>query len=876
VVGLRKLHILLFSFIFSYTALAQRRLEIVNPMTVVSPSGRAKLWVNPSDPRGNGPSFCRASMGGKVLWQKKLPFTFSKCGISDAGIVGGYGYGSEGPSDGDLLVLVVSKNGQVSKVDHFKRKFVYFDHPAIPRPGGLIFDPGNDRMIIRLLETSKGEVWPEYKLSTHKKVKTITPGAESMEAPSISQAVSVSGTPLILINWYLFDNGQMGQRFTVVDESAKPIWRLEAPGDFDSKADEWHRFEVREAVLKEGTITRSNQQRRFEVHLVKKKLLVTYGVTRRGTKWMVKEISRKPYLASHAAKPPPLRAHAVTLKIVKKLVLPKVAAKVSHVHDVGEFHFWDSDKLVFVRNGASHDICVVDISGKLIRNIDLPNGAWSPPSKDDWSGGSDLFLAKVSGSHFILVSSGTDVKVSRAWNLDVSTGTWQTMPKFSAYWVQAIAAFPDGRLVVLSTESTPYTQVDHLAVRSTDGRLIWDDSQDGYRGTADELLSPEDIDVNANGQIVVLDNIAHTIQTFSDSGRFISVVDLDKKWGREPNYPTNVTCLSDGGYWLYDFNADKPCYRLDTSGAILQNFKPSFVSGKKFDTRQDLRVDIKGNPWITNGNSLFQLNSKGVVINMVGSAPRSSGLGEIVDLKVANDGRVYAMDRVTNSIHTFSADGQSLFVFNPDPKEFDDNPMGQELTVTTSGDSYIMGSNKGQLLHLSPNGKRIGYVEYSKGFGPDKIFNMEPSWRWRGVDLVDETGNAVATMRRWPNQDWMSGPDAMAPNGTLMAYEGNNWQENSDSQERKLAFFDAHGKALIQTTLPADMPEADRCAYDGELCYFVTDRGLVAVDKRGHAKWLYKPTGWSKGWNVFPSKGGLALYDGDRTVYWVDTKTSRD
>ncbi len=59
------------------------------------------------------------------------------------------------------------------------------------------------------------------------------------------------------------------------------------------------------------------------------------------------------------------------------------------------------------------------------------------------------------------------------------------------------------------------------------------------------------------------------------------------------------------------------------------------------------------------------------------------------------------------------------------------------------------------------------------------------------------------------------------------------------------------------------------------LSYFSTHAGLVAVDRKGKAVWLYHPKGWTSGWRVFPSMGGIALWDEALTVSWLDVPKGR-
>jgi outer membrane protein assembly factor BamB len=312
---------------------------------------------------------------------------------------------------------------------------------------------------------------------------------------------------------------------------------------------------------------------------------------------------------------------------------------------------------------------------------------------------------------------------------------------------------------------------------------------------------------------------------------------------------------------------DKPGYLFDKHGRLVRSHPLKFGNGRRIELREGTRLDTQSRHWISTGNELDRLDDFGTVVQSVGNQPRRAGLGKISHLKVGTDGRIYALDAETSGVHVFDWKGHSLFTCQPKPKEF--AAESSQLDVTRSGDIYIEGSYLDGSLHYSPAGKRMGYVPFADGTGRELAVSPKPTWRWFGSELIDERSKVVTRLRRFPDQRWMTGEIAMAPDGRIAAYERPSYFERQ-GQPLRLAFYTMATRPEGQVFLPAEMPEVFGCAYDGNRCYFVTQKGLLAVDRKGKLVWRYQPPNWTTEWKAFPSMGKIALYDGDHTVRWIE------
>ena len=838
---------------------------------VKSPSGKTTLWVNPSEPYLPCTSTCIVKQDGKVLWTKQIPFSFEACGVTDDGIAGGYGYLPNGKNDAQLALGITNRSGKltiVKKLDLNKEQIV--DSTTEPYWAGLIFDPKNDRLVARIAGLKTGdqlETWWVYSLSNANLTSTILPRCgEAQPGVFVTGAQLINGTDLILTSWYRYDSKtqKIGQFFTLIDPSSKIVWRQDFPDDLKDPSKDERSAEAWNQIRGGQAIVNTEQPLRFEIRSAKHEARISYEVKRAGTGWTVSEVSRRPFVAPVLSVPPvpEFKLNTSPLRVTKTVVIPRPALVATAIHDVGPFEFW-GNRIVFLRGGKNPALCVTDLSGHLIRQVPLPKVATI---------NSRCFLARTAGSHFVLFST-TNITPTKsyAWTFDAASGTCQSIPKFHSYWIRAVSGYKNGLFAVSSSEFVSSTIVEHLTLHAPNGSTIWDKDSSGPSEDKEELGDPEDVAFDSSGRIVVLDNFRHFLQVFASSGRFRSSIALDKSMERNLSYPTHITCLPDGNYWLIDMS-DKPCFQLDHKGKVIRNFLVQYVNGRQMEFHDAIRVDTQSRPWITNGTTLDRVDSHGKVVQTIGQQPRTDGLGKISRVVVSPNGNIYIVDGETSGVHVFSRNGHPLFTCQPAPKEF--QAGSARLDVTRTGDIFLDGSERQQILHYSPSGKRLGYESSPKEKAPEMPIEPKPNWRWWFTTLIDDKEKAVFQLRRFPDQSWMQGELAVAPDGRIASYAHPPFETRKESI-RKVAFYTAAGRPESQALLPAEMPDTYGCAYDGNQCYFVTEKGLLAVDRQGKFVWRYQPTGWATDWKVFPSLGKLALFDGDHTVRWIEKESPR-
>ena len=220
-------------------------IPILDPKTYVSPSGEYRLFINPSHRYGAGAALYRVTRDKTVLWEGERPFTLWQAGITDTGIVAGYGYsqGKEGhvgrtrtkPGFGDFEIVLLAPDGSERLHEKTKRTPGLYPH-TLPNPlaSGLLVDSPHDRFVVRRHDENYNrgtETWQVYSLTTGQRQADLT-FTKTRAAVGILVAELVPGTPLTLLHWWRYVGGessQLGALFTLVDLTGETVWSRALP-----------------------------------------------------------------------------------------------------------------------------------------------------------------------------------------------------------------------------------------------------------------------------------------------------------------------------------------------------------------------------------------------------------------------------------------------------------------------------------------------------------------------------------------------------------------------------------------------------------------------------------------------------------------------
>jgi hypothetical protein len=863
--------------------------QTLDPATYKSPGGTFAVTINPSDIYGRYGGTYRVAKNGKEVWAKPLPFTLCNAAITDTGVVAGYGYTlgeygigkSRGP--GDMIVVLIDPSGALRLKQVTKRQHGRALHaPPFPLAHGLIVDEPNDRLIVRLHDYEPREIWWTYRLSSGAVLDKRTPkrwlADDGRVSDQLLDAKLIRGTPLVLLHWWRYDGNLVGARFTAVDAEAKPVWSLERPRDYTIARHEEAQGKLRSWIREHGGILRADQPGQFDLFFAAESKRVTFSVKQDPSgEWTAGETGRTPF----SIEPPKAAEPEVSRQLLKELpplvLQAKRAADDSPVRNVRDFVIDGKGRIAFVREDENHAsrFVLIDKTGNLLREVSLK--LQPVHDQSNWSG-----LCWVGGDRYVISLSeiGPDGK-SKAWWIDAPSAATQpsrveAIPAFDCPSIRRLVGASDGRFVALANLFSKYTIETSVIGFDAQGRRQWtvkvayDDQEHGG------LFTAEDIARTTDGQIVVLDNIASKLKSFDRDGHFLRTIDLEKAWGRKPNYASKIAADIDGGCLVLDFQGRPPFVRMTRDGAVRAEFEPKHADGRVVGTVHNVGVDADGHIWISDGHSILRLNDKGVVDRILGPHPVSALLGKIAGISVDVRGRFYAVDSRTGSVQVFDPAGKLLHVCETKPSDFNSEIHFPALTTDDKGDVYLglggglqLSDDRRQYAHFSANGTRMGTVEL-----PAAECSIQPgsgnfvAKHFQDVSLIDPAGKTLRTIDRRPDGNWLDMPHAvaLASDGSI-AIVANHTRTGGIT----VNLYKANGDPVCTIPLPESAGGFPRIAYDGRRLIVAGDALFLIFDETGRPLWrsqppLQVPQGMYYYPYILSGGGELALFDGKEPV----------
>jgi hypothetical protein len=866
------------------------------PKDYSSPSGRMSLSIDPSDRSGAGSALYELRRDGAVVWSADQPFTFWDAAVGDDGTVGGYayslGFNRHSADAGDFLVVILDPRGSARIVEKVRREPSLMLHRmADPQGNGVFLEARHRGLVVRVSDPEQGgETWWSFPLAGGQARRTRPPfvGPDTW----IADARPVAGTDLVLVHAWMYTAQGLGGSFVLVDPADAPVWKLELPGDYAVPGDEAAQAALDLSIRDDGAILDTRQPGRFEIRHAAAALRVTYAIeagARAAEKPTVREISRAPFARERATAAAPAFPKAVLSPLGTISLVGETIAKDSPIGDVAEFAIDDRGRIGFLRwpgrGSASADrLAIVDANGETVKVIALP------------SDGTEVsrHLASLDGERWLVTTSGYgDHARSSAVTVDARTGSTSPLAGFDAPRIEALARSGDGGFVALTSWSAGAAGGSALHSFDAHGAQRWSVKS---AGDGEELFSPKDVTVAANGEVIVLENIANRLDVFAADGTFRHAIDLAEQWGRAPNYPTSLATDAEGGLVVEDFNGDPPILRLARGGAIRASFAPRFADGRRIAMRGRVQPGPDGRLWTSDGFALLRLDAKGTVDRVLGDHPRADALGTVAAMHVDGSGTIYAVDRRTGAVHVFDRAGARLRVHRPDPADHDGPVDDPSLAVTGAGDVFVSRTNDlafggdREFIHYAPSAGRVG-VE-SVALDP-----IAEAWHWQAASgdrwvvgykklwLVGADGHVLRAIDRTASGQWLEspGPVAVAPDGRIAVVSDARPRDlMHPSGARVVAIYARDGEAVATWPAPEGLLSFANAAFDGSRFVALAegpapdskDRepviAVVASDAKGVPMFRFEPPGANEDMRVFLVQGEAApelwLFDAGHSI----------
>lgn len=835
------------------------------PKDYLSPSAEYSLRVDPSSRGGAGPAHYELKRNDQLVWRRELPFTLWDAVVADDGTVGGYGYsdgfnGRNFDEVGEFIVALLDVAGKVRLDQRTPRVPSQFLHTmADPRAAGLFLDVENDRLVVRVRDADINagiESWWIYTLSSAEPSIRIRPKDLMLDPAAVRHVIDVRPIPtlpLTLVQWYRMEfagmasGPRLGTRFTLVNLAGAPVWTLDLADDFTRAGDPASQRRWLEQLREQGSIL-STSPAGFEIRHVKHGLRVDYAVSADAAKvegWKVTEVTRARDDVS--AEPAPALAEGTLLQqSLQPLGTVELRSRaqqpVPSIRRLYDFDRDDRGRFGFLRQcdcAAGATVVIVDRSGGLVREIELPN---SPESE-----GRVLHLAWVAGERWVLTTSwhGAGKPSAAAW-IDASSGAIEPIAGFAAPMVESLHGSRDGGFVALTARHGDYSIDEGVSAFGADGNVRWQIGSG--MDDAESLFSPEDVTVTTDGKVVVLENIRNQLKVFDRSGAFVTALDLAQSWGRAPNYPSGVESDGDGGVIVHDFQGVESMVQMALDGTVRGSFTPRFSDGRRFDIHGNVQSDVDGARWTSDGDALLELGADGEVVRVLGAAPSNQMLSDVAALVIDAKQQIYAADRRTGAVHVFDRSGRSIRICQPDPTDFDGDLSLPSLSVSEQGEVFLSRENEGMpgrpsFLQFDANCGRVGTVSIELDEVAQDWYSQPGSRnRWilgfiRGY-LVDADRRVLAKLERTADGQWLDhpGPAGTAPDGSIAIVSGASSASDLDPQTHPpvVTLFDRLGAPLRTWPAPEGLINwAGDVAFDGRQLAFAT-RSPTATTRPGY------------------------------------------
>jgi hypothetical protein len=819
---------------------------VLNPRAYVSPSGEYALHVNPSNRHGQGEANYLLTRKGAIVWERKHPFTFWEAGVTNDGTAAGYAY-SNGPQGwgkesgyGYFEAAILGPTGKPRLHRKVKRVETRVLHgPPLPIAQALVVNSANDRLVVRVYEDRGGAFgysadWT-YELSTGRTAKLVAPGMPDEKDRNTVEARSIAGTPLTLLHWWRYSEGDIGAYFTLLDPAGKPVWNLELPRDYSTSGDKEAQDRLRDDIRQTGAILRANQGRRFTLRFVADKQRVTFAVVMgEGGTWRIAEVGREPYVPG--GKAVRFAMPEVRLRQLDRIELQGSGPQAQHpIRSIHSPVAAGSGRLAFLRREDRTDLVVVEESGKILHTVPLD----SIPRRNNDTFCGLLWREETRFLVFVERRAEDSDKVStEAYQVDARTASIGKLEGFRCDWLRSVAALPDGGFALLATERREYSMQDGIYAYDARGRQKWALGTYNYGAKSLTTLPDE--------TVAVLDGAGKVIHLYRH-GKHLRAISLKVVWNSDWSYPTTILAGPKGDFLVYGSLERPPLVWMNLRGEVLRTSTPRYANGEEIDN-PGMCLMPDGGLWVSDTYSLLRIDEKGRVMKRLGEEPRPGVLRNIVEVAIYPNGRILAADERTNAVHVFDARGRWQAVCKPIKSEQERPHWTRSLRTE---------------IELGPNDT------FAVG---DEWFGVRGTWEDKpaGFQMSRER---IRPLQRRPDGTWLEEIEAwaVAPDSTLALLDGQNII-NHPERNYYLSIYSAKDAPERMVPLPEKLGWAPKVAYDGKMLIVTGPAGIYGFRANGETLWHFplpsdNPDRYL--WHPFLTESGrtLCLYDSRRTIY---------
>ncbi|MGP1346829.1 MAG: hypothetical protein ACTS3F_09230 [Phycisphaerales bacterium] len=845
----------------------------VDPYSVRSASGEWVLRVVPSEAEGGGSGHYTMRRGGEVVWEGEREHTLRECVVSDGGMVVGYAYDNGYMGwDGNLVVLSIGADGRAIATDAHERRVYGLSNP--PSPGypmgrGVMIDEATGRAIVRLEQEerwARRSHWLVYGLADGRLLEEHHPEPPLRVDSGFGiqlNAWTIPDTGLAILHWIVFEGDAPMAVFEVLDRDGVSVWVRRIEDEYADRPDGWRWVDLRLGRVRQVVVGAASfaivsyaegQRRRY-----------TAAADGPAGGYAIREVG------SEAGVPAGDRGALVQVD--------PLPGRLEHLGDVTlgtpaddgviegiyAISFDDRGRIGWIRSGVGSPdderLCLVDREGNTVGvyRLGLPEATRSGPTSAVWLNDDRWLVARS-------VRDADNTVRGEAWFFDVGDGRLTPIEGLEAGLIRNIARRPGGGFVVLAHHDGGSLLSGKLVlVFDAEGRKIHATSGDHWADDVTALWDGSVACISTSGFVAI-----QSSRSEASTDRWSVPEKMEHHGPHERAYCTMIRADRDGGVLVVD--SGEWIYRFDREGTLLRTIRPLGPGGERFYVRV-VGVDPDGWVWASDGSRLYRYDEEGRADRWLGG-PAEGTMAQPEEVTIGDDGRIYAVERGTASVHVFDEHGQPVRVMKPDPGD----------TVTQVDQAWIA-AYPGGVVRLCIGAMGVGFRNSIISFDAagDAIAAREPydaamfsgdnrrdigrGWSHDGVSVrrTDGQGRVIVSTRHRPDGGWIARVHrtALGPDSSLavMCIRDDPHAMLAGSEPAAICLFGPDGEGRGTIELKRGTRTGGVLAFDGQRVALTDRRGLTVfqtpLDPKSPAR-RYDIKGPDDAyWTVIPRREGI-------------------
>jgi hypothetical protein len=497
------------------------------------------------------------------------------------------------------------------------------------------------------------------------------------------------------------------------------------------------------------------------------------------------------------------------------------------------FDFNDEGYIGTIRNNdaSSSSFLLLDsISGKLLFETSLDVDGRTDESWE-WTG-----IAYVGDHTFIFARSESSTSDAQVYQLRTDTKSFQRIEAFRSSFIESIASDRNGSFVVL-TNNKGIERAPKLTMYSVSGNRQWTVAS-SFADYPKTLFSPASVAMNETN-IAVLDNIKKQVQIFDRVGKLSQCIDLAEAWGRQPNFPSQITLSRQGEILVYDFQG-KPSFQwMEPSGRFIQAFDVlNRIDNRPVACRSAPQFDADGQVWLSDGDVILRVDHWGLVNRTLGERDNLETIGEAAAVKVDRDGSFAIQSKRTKVIHRFDPDGAVSQILN-DLELKDSKFCSDPLSITNQGEVFVTTLDEYEssvAIEFNKEGQRINLLHF--GFSKPRARFQTPDFigqNFADVIIADRDGSLVRKIERQHDRNWLQNVDQiqLAPDGSFAVTATH--RDSVPALPCTVNVYQSNGDS-VSTFAPPGLQRYTRFDFDGKTIVLCGEKAIEFYDIEGRLK----------------------------------------